>query len=319
MYPWGDDRRYNSYANYFRRRYGTRLQKLSVNSGLTCPNRDGTLSTSGCTFCNNAAFSPSYCQPGKSIRQQLEEGIEFHRRRYRTAEGYLAYFQSFTNTYAPLCRLRELFDEALATPQVRGLIVGTRPDCMDTAKLDYLASLATTHYVCVEYGIESCDDRTLRAVNRGHDFACARRAVQLTAERGIEVGAHFIVGFPGDIHESLLGQIDTINTLALHSVKFHQLQLFRDTPMAREWEEHPERFTFRSADEYIDLFIDLLEHLRPDIVLERFAGEAPPRFHVGPTWGLIRNEQLWTLLERRLAERDTWQGRLYQKDRVAEH
>ena len=312
MYPWGDQRRYNSYSGYFRRRYGTRLQKLSINSGLSCPNRDGTLSTGGCTFCNNAAFSPSYCQPNKSIRQQIEEGIEFHRRRYRTAEGYLAYFQSFSNTHAPLERLRQLFDEALLTPGIRGLVIGTRPDCIDPPKLDYLASLSAHHYIAVEYGIESCNDRTLRAVNRGHDFACARRAVELTAARGIEVGAHFILGFPGDTRQGLIDQIDQINTLPLHSVKFHQLQLFRDTPMASAYAAHPEQFHFWSCTEYIELFVDLLERLRPEIVVERFAGEAPPRFQAGPTWGLIRNEQLWTLLERRLAERDTWQGRLYQ-------
>ena len=185
IYPWGDSRRFNSYAGYFRRTFGSRVQKLSVDAGFGCPNRDGTISTGGCTFCNNGAFTPSYCSPAKSVRQQIEEGIEFHRRRYRAAGRYLVYFQAYSNTHAPLARLRELYAEALAHPLVAGLVIGTRPDCVDEEKLDYLAGLARDRYVAVEYGIESTSDATLRAVNRGHDFAAARRAVEMTAAREI--------------------------------------------------------------------------------------------------------------------------------------
>ncbi len=311
MYFWGDDRRYNSYSGYFRRMFGMRMQKLSVNAGFSCPNRDGTLSEGGCTFCNNSAFSPSYCVPSKSVRQQLEEGIEFHRNRYRTAGRYLAYFQSFSNTYAPLDELRGVFSQAFDLPEVAGVIVGTRPDCIDEHKLDYFADLARRYYVVIEYGIESCYDETLRAVNRGHDFACARRALEMTAERGIHTGAHFILGLPGETMEMMAGQIDTINALPLDTVKFHQLQIFRDTPMAADYAARPERYRFWAVDEYIDFFIGLLERMRPGLVVERFASEAPPRFHAGPSWGLIRNEQLWTKFERRLEERNTWQGRCY--------
>ena len=197
-YPWGDTRRFNSYAGYFRRLFGCRVQKLSVDAGFTCPNRDGTIGKGGCTFCNNGAFTPSYCMPSKSVGQQVAEGIEFHRNRYRTARRYLVYFQSFSNTYAPLERLKTLYDEALAHPDVAGIVVGTRPDCVDERKLDWFASLARDRYVALEYGIESTFDATLRAVNRGHDFACARRAVEITAERGLAVGAHFILGLPGE-------------------------------------------------------------------------------------------------------------------------
>lgn len=310
-YPWGDDRRYNSYSGYFRRLFGFRVQKLSVHAGFTCPNRDGTLSSGGCTFCDNAAFSPSYCTPDKSVRRQLEEGIEFHRRRYRSAERYLAYFQSFSNTYAPLERLREVFSQAFELPEVAGIVVGTRPDCIDGPKLDYFARLAETRYVAIEYGIESCYDATLRSVNRGHDFACARRAVEMTSERGIRTGAHFILGLPGETPAMMEASVDAINSLALDTVKFHQLQLFRGTTMAAQYAADPRRFRFFSRDEYVDFFIGLLERLRPDLVVERFASEAPPRFQAGPTWGLVRNEQLWSLLERRLEQRGTWQGRLY--------
>lgn len=311
IYPWGDERPFNSYSGYFKRLFGGRMQKLTVNAGFTCPNRDGRVGTGGCTFCNNEAFTPSYCTPAKSVTQQLEEGIEFHRNRYRTAQHYLAYFQSFSNTYAPLDQLRRIYDEALAHPLVAGLVIGTRPDCVDDAVLDYFAELARDRYVIIEYGIESCYDATLQAVNRGHDFACARRTVEATAARGIHTGAHFILGLPGESDEQMVAAANIINALPLDTVKFHQLQIFRDTPMAADWAAHPERYRFRTLDEYLDLFIRILQRLRPDLVVERFAGEAPPRYHCGPTWGLIRNEQLLARLERRLLEEGTYQSQLW--------
>ena len=310
-YPWGDERRFNSYAAYFRRTFGHRMQKVTINAGFTCPNRDGKISTGGCTFCDNAAFTPSYCDSTKSITQQIDEGVEFHRRRYRTAEQYLAYFQSFSNTYAPLERLRECYDEALSHPAVAGIVVGTRPDCVDEEKLDYFAELARRKYVAIEYGVESCYDATLRRINRGHDFATARRAIEMTAERGIHCGAHFILGLPGESDQMLIEQVEQINSLPLTTVKFHQLQLFRGTALAREWDEHPERFHFWTIEEYIDLFVEILRRLRPDIVVERFAGEAPPRYHHTKGWGLVRNEQLLAMLDKRLEERGVHQGEIF--------
>ena len=311
LYAWGDERRYNSYAGYFRRLFGRRMQKLSVDAGFSCPNRDGRIATGGCTFCNNGAFTPSYCSRGLSITRQIEEGVAFHRWRYREAQRYLVYFQSFSNTYAPLEVLRERYGEALAHPDVAGLIIGTRPDCVDEAVLDYLAELARDRYVAIEYGIESVYDASLRAVNRGHDFATAERAVQMTTERGLACGAHFILGLPGETDEMMLEGVKAINRLNLTTVKFHQLQIFRDTAMALEFDEHPERFRFWTVDAYIDLVVEVLRRLRPDVVVERFASEAPPRYHHGPNWGLIRNEELWRRLEERLRERDTYQGELY--------
>lgn len=322
------EKRYNSFAGYFREKYGERLQKVVIDAGFTCPNRDGTAGRGGCTYCDNAAFHPGYSTPGKSLRQQIDEGIEFHRVRYRNTKSYLAYFQAYSNTYAPLERLESLYEEALGHPSVVGIVIGTRPDCVDAAKLDYLASLKEGRVmkewerhvggkiwrapeVIMEYGIESCYDSTLRRINRGHDFAAARRAVEMTAERGIDTGAHFILGLPGETRKMMLGECDTINGLPLLSVKFHQLQIVRGTAMEREFAAHPEEFVTFRLEEYIDFFIDMLERLRPDLYIERFAGEVPPRFVKSTPWGLIRNVELLRLLEQRLEARDTRQGTVY--------
>ena len=309
-YGFPEGKRYNSFVGYFKRKYGERLQKIVLDAGFTCPNRDGKVGRGGCTYCDNAAFHPSYSTAGKSLHQQLDEGIEFHKVRYRTTEHYLAYFQSFSNTYAPLERLKELYEEALAHPQVVGLVIGTRPDCVDEQKLDYLAELAKSHVVIVEYGIESCYDSTLARINRGHDFETARRAVQMTAERGIDVGVHFILGLPGETKEMMLDACSMINDLPIRSVKFHQLQIVKGTRMEKEFAECPEDFEKFSLDEYLDFFVDILERLRPTLSIERFVGEVPPRFVNETPWGLIRNVELLRLLDRRLEARDAWQGRL---------
>lgn len=304
-------RRFNAYAGYFRRRWGQRVQKVAINAGFTCPNRDGTLALGGCTYCDNSAFSPSYCLPAKSITRQIDEGIEFHAgHRYKKAQQYLAYFQAYSNTYAPLGALRKLYGEALRHPQVAGIVVGTRPDCVDDAKLDYLAQLAQEKYVAVEYGLESCYDRTLLRINRGHDFAAARRAVEATAQRGVGVGAHIIFGLPGETKSDMLREAEILSAMPLTSVKFHQLQLIKNTAMVREFDAHPNDFVRFGLEEYVDFFIDFLERFNPNIVVERFAGEAPPRFLAGSDWGLVRNEQLLAMLDKRLEQRNTWQGRM---------
>ena len=315
------EKRYNSYAGYFREKYGERLQKLVIDAGFTCPNRDGKVGTGGCSFCDNAAFHPGYSTPGKSISRQLDEGISFHQVRYRRASHYLAYFQSYSNTYGSVSRLREAYSEALAHPQVVGVVIGTRPDCIDDAKLDLLEELRDTPMprkedpfrtpiIHVEYGIESCYDATLEHVGRGHGFDCARRAVETTAARGFAVGAHFILGLPGETRRMLLDQCELINALPLHSVKFHQLQLVKGTRMEVEAREHPELFLDWTLDEYLDLVVDILERLRPDLYIERVAGEVPPRFVGRTKWGLIRNFQILHLLDERLEARGTGQGAL---------
>ena len=303
--------RYNSQADYFKEKYGFRLQKLVVDAGFTCPNRDGSKASGGCTFCDNNAFHPGYSTPDKSITQQLDEGIEFHRGRYRRAGGYLAYFQPYSNTYAPLEKLKQFYGEALKHPEIKGLVIGTRPDCVDEAKLDYLAELSREHIVIVEYGIESCYDATLEHINRRHTYADAVRAVEMTAARGIAAGAHFILGLPFETREMMLAAAEKINSLKIDSVKFHQLQIIKGTKMEEEFSQHPERFETFAKDDYIDFFVDILERLRPDLVIERFAGEVPPRFVNSTPWGLVRNVELLRMLEKRLEDRETFQGRLY--------
>jgi radical SAM protein (TIGR01212 family) len=330
-YGFPDGKRYNSFVGYFKRKYGERLQKIVLDAGFTCPNRDGKVGRGGCTYCDNAAFHPSYSTSGKSLHQQLDEGIEFHKVRYRTTEHYLAYFQSFSNTYAPLERLRELYGEALSHTDVVGIVIGTRPDCVDEEKLDYLADLnqgrvlkgwtrtlsgdgtRTAPIVIVEYGIESCYDSTLERINRGHDFDTACKAVKMTAERGIDVGAHFILGLPGETRQMMLDACSLINDLPLRSVKFHQLQIVKGTQMEKEYAQMPQDFERFSLDEYLDFFVEMLERLRPDLFIERFVGEVPPRFVNETPWGLIRNVELLRLLEGRLQERDSWQGKLLEK------
>ena len=303
--------RYNSYIGYFKKTYGERLQKVVVDAGFTCPNRDGLVGTGGCTYCDNAAFHPGYSTAGVPIHEQIDEGIKFHRVRYRKAEKFLAYFQPYSNTYAPLERLREVYEEALSHPLVAGIVIGTRPDCVDEAKIDYLASLARNHVVVIEYGIESVYDRTLQRINRGHSFEDAVRAVEMTAARGLTQGAHFIFGLPGETVEDMIAYAPIINKMPLHSVKFHQLQIVRGTAMEREFASHPSDFVTFSLDEYLDFIADLLERLRPDLYIERFAGEVPPRFVNSTPWGLLRNTELIRLLEQRLEQRNTFQGRLY--------
>lgn len=303
-------KRYNSFVGFLKEKYGCRLQKLVVDAGFSCPNRDGTLSTGGCTYCDNAAFHPGYSTPDKSIIRQLDEGIEFHQGRYRSVTKYLAYFQAYSNTYGPLSKMRKAYEEALAHKDVVGIVVGTRPDCIDAEKLDYLKELSQDKVVIVEYGIESCHDATLRRINRGHTFAQARRAVELTAEKGIMQGAHFIFGLPGETIPMMMEMAPAINALPLDSVKFHQLQIIKGTAMEREFRERREDFVTFTLDGYIDFFVDFLERLRADLRIERFAGEVPPRFVNETPWGLVRNPQLLEMLEKRLEERDTWQGRL---------
>ena len=413
-YP--DGKHYNSFVGYYRRRYGERVQKLVLDAGFSCPNRDGTVGWGGCSYCDNAAFHPGYSTPGKALLAQIEEGIEFQRVRYPRVRHYLGYFQAYSNTYGTLERLQRAYEEVLSHPEVVGIVIGTRPDCVDEEKLDYLSGLAggrvlkgwrrtfggsgidggwanersadsgsgangwraddrssndrstddrstndrstnsisansistnsisansrstnggsiddrstnngsadgglpegktiDAPIVVVEYGIESCYDATLRRINRGHDFECARRAVEMTAERGLDTGAHFILGLPGETREMLLDQCDAISSLPLRSVKFHQLQIVKGTAMEKEYAADPSAFYRPGLDEYLDFVIDILERLRPDLYIERVAGEVPPRFVNDTPWGLVRNFEILRMLDRRMEERGARQGRLFPK------
>ena len=282
-------------------RYGMRLQRLTLDGGFTCPNRDGTLGTGGCTFCDNAAFHPSYTQ-GKSIPDQIDAGIAFHTARGRKADGYLAYFQAFSNTYAPIDVLRERYEAALSHPAVKGLVIGTRPDCIDTEKLGYLSSIKESGKIVEgEYGIECVYDLTLRRINRGHDFACTRRAVMETASRGLTTGGHIILGLPGETREMLLQEAGILSALPLDYLKFHQLQILKGTPMASEYKERPGDFLRPEPQEYIDLLAEIITRLRPHIAIGRIASSVPPSFTDAP-WGLLRHDELVRRLALRLEE-----------------
>jgi uncharacterized protein len=310
-FPWGHQRRFNAYPDYFRKIFGARVQKVSIDAGFTCPNRDGTKGTGGCTYCNNNAFNPSYCVPEKSVTKQIEEGTIFHKKRYREAVSYLAYFQAYSNTYAPLDILRNLYEEALKYPGILGLIIGTRPDCVDNEKLEYFKELSERHYLAVEYGIESCYEKTLRRINRGHSFKEAAEVVRITAELGINTGAHFIFGLPGESREEMLVEAEIISDLPLKTVKFHQLQIIKGTAMEMEFRNNPSDFKLFDWEEYLDFVICFIERLNPSIVIERFTGEAPPRFLTEQIWGKKRTDQIVSLIENRLESLDTWQGKFY--------
>lgn len=315
VFPWGHIRRFNAYSNYFRKIYGGRLQKVSIDAGFTCPNRDGTSGTGGCTYCNNDAFNPSYCNPSNTISEQLKTGIDFLKHRYRSPVGYLAYFQAYSNTYTPLDKLRVMYNEALSYPGIAGLIIGTRPDCIDDEKLDYIKSLSEKYFVAVEYGIESCYDRTLKRINRGHSFADAVNAIEKTVSRKIKTGAHFILGLPGESYDDMINQADIISGLPIDTVKFHQLQIIKGTVMEKEFLRNPEDFRLFEFEEYVELFVKFLERLNPAIVVERFSGEAPPDLLSRQLWGKKRTDQIVKIIEDRLEELNTWQGRLFKDKR----
>lgn len=300
-------KRYREFGDFLRERFPFKAQKIAINAGFTCPNRDGSKGRGGCTYCNNQTFNPSYCQTDKSVTDQLAEGVRFFSRKYPEMR-YLAYFQAYTSTYGEQERLERLYEEALGYPGVVGLVIGTRPDCMPDSLLDYLARLSEQVLVLVEYGVESTLDRTLRRINRGHDFAEAEEAIRRTAARGIAVGAHLILGLPGESRNEILGHADRLSELPLTTLKLHQLQLIRHTRMALEFERQPEDFHLFMVDEYIDLAIDFIERLDPAIALERFVSQSPKELLIAPDWGL-KNYEFTARVNRRLAERDSWQGK----------
>lgn len=303
--------RYNDFAGFLAGEFPFKVQKISVNAGFTCPNRDGTKGFGGCTYCNNQTFNPAYCRDDLSVTMQLEEGKRFFARKYPQMK-YLAYFQAYTNTYGELELLKRMYEEALAVEGVVGLVIGTRPDCMPDSLLDYLEEVNRRTFLLVEYGIESADDRTLERINRGHSFACTEDAVRRTAARGIRTGGHVILGLPGENREDLIKQAERLSELPLTTLKMHQLQLIRGTRMAHEYALHPEEFHLFSADEYIDLVIDYVEHLRPDLILERFVSQSPRELLIAPDWGL-KNHEFTDRVKKRMKERDAWQGKAYRK------
>lgn len=296
---------YNDYGAWMRRQFPFRVQKISIDAGFSCPNRDGHISHGGCTFCDNRTFNPSYCQPSKSITEQITEGKEFFRHKYPDMK-YLAYLQAFSNTYATLDTLQRRYEEALSAEDVVGIVIGTRPDCVSDEILNYLESLNQQTFMIVEYGIESVSDDTLRRVNRGHNFECSRRAIIETHNRGILTGAHIILGLPGESAEDNVRQADIISALPIDILKLHQLQIIRGTQLAAEYERQP--FNLYTADEYIDLCRRYIERLRPDMVLERFVSQSPKELLVAPKWGL-KNYEFANRFVNYMKRMDSWQGK----------
>lgn len=302
-------RRYYEYGEFLRERFDFKVQKISINAGFTCPNRDGTKGWGGCTYCNNQTFSPEYCHTDKSVTEQLEKGVKFFSRKYPEMR-YLAYFQAYTNTYGRIDSLIKKYEEALSYPDVVGLIVGTRPDCMPDELLDYFTELSESKFVMIEYGLESTSNKTLKRINRGHTHEESESAICRTAERGIYTGAHLILGLPGESRDEMLKHADILSDLPITTLKLHQLQLIRNTHMAREFNEAPSQFHLYTADEYIELVIDFIERLNPSIVVERFVSQSPKELLIAPDWRL-KNFEFTAKVNRRIDERNTWQGRLF--------
>ena len=300
---------YNEFTFFLKKYFSYKVQKISLNAGFTCPNRDGTKGLGGCTYCNNQTFNPEYCKTEKSVTRQLEEGKQFFAHKYPDMK-YLAYFQAYTNTYAELEGLKRKYEEALSVDGVVGLVIGTRPDCMPDPLLRYLEELNEHTFLLVEYGIETTRDVTLKRINRGHTYADTVETVNRTAACGILTGGHVILGLPGETHDEIIAQAAELSRLPLTTLKMHQLQLIRGTKMAREFECRPEDFHLFSVDEYIDLVIDYVEHLRPDLILERFVSQSPKELLIAPDWGL-KNYESTARVQKRMKERGAYQGKAY--------
>ena len=310
QYAWGHSKRYNNFSSYFKKMFSERVQKISVDAGFTCPNRDGLKAFGGCTYCNNDTFKPFYCSPKKTVTRQLEEGINFFSKKYQS-QKYLAYFQTFSNTYAPFDTLKKLYEEALNVQCVGGLVIATRPDCVDEQILDYLEELAQQHYIGLEYGIESTNDTVLKSINRGHSFEESIKALELTKNRKIHTGIHLILGLPGISRESDLQQAEIISQLPFETLKLHQLQIIKNTKMAKQFAEKPDMFNLFTADEYINFVVDFLELLNPRLIVERFISQVPGKMLIAPKWNGIKNFEIVAKIEKQLKIRNAWQGKKY--------
>jgi hypothetical protein len=304
---------YNSYGRWLQQRFGERVHKISVHAGFTCPNRDGTMMTGGCTYCNIASFTPETTRPRHSIREQVARGVEFVRSRYGVKK-FIAYFQPYTNTYAEVNDLERMYRDALDHPDVIGLAVGTRPDCVSEEILQMLSRIARDYFVSLEYGIESIYDDTLRLVNRGHDFACTVEAFQRSQNRGLHLGGHVIIGFPNESEEQWLAMPEAINRLGLDAIKIHHLHVVRGTALARQFAEKP--FHVFDFPDWVDMVIKLIERLDPSIIIERLYGEAPQDLLVAPHWNLSKAEILHAI-DQEMRRRNTFQGRLTERASIS--
>ncbi|MBF0548385.1 MAG: TIGR01212 family radical SAM protein [Candidatus Riflebacteria bacterium] len=302
--------RLNLNRDYWKLKFGERVQKIPVNAGFSCPNRDGTLSDKGCTYCLNEAFSPFYCDSKKSVEQQISEGISFFRKKYKVKK-FVVYFQTFSATYAPLEHLKLVFSSVRKFDEIIGFIVATRPDCLSPEKLDLLAELGKTQFVGIEFGIESCKNLTLNRINRGHTFEQTIQAIDLASRYNFHIGAHIILGLPGERRDDHMLAADLISQLPLHSLKIHHLQILKGTLIAEEFRDHSEDFFHYSMDDYVDLLCDLVERLNPKIMIDRLSTQSPPHLLISPKWGGLKNADITASLEKCLERRNTFQGIMY--------
>lgn len=297
---------YNDFGSWMKKHFPFKVQKISIDAGFSCPNRDGTIARGGCTYCDNRTFNPSYCHKRDSVTEQLEAGKRFFSTKYPEMK-YLAYFQAYTNTYSPTSKLRAMYEEALAVKDVVGLVIGTRPDCVSDDLLDYLQELNKETFILVEYGIESANNKTLEYINRGHTFECSIDALERTHSRGIATGGHIILGLPGEDKNESIRQAKLISALPMDILKIHQMQIIKGTLLARQYNETP--FHLYSVDEYIELIAEYIQHLRQDLVLERFVSQSPAEFLIGPKWGL-KNYEFTNKLVNYLKQNGIYQGML---------
>jgi len=303
-------KRYLDYASFIKLTFGERVQKIALDIGFSCPNRDGSKSFGGCTYCNNETFNPDYCEPTKSISQQLKEGISFFDKKYKS-QKYLAYFQAYTNTYADFESLKKMYEEALSVPKVIGLVIGTRPDCISNEIINYLSLLSKKYFISLELGVESTNEKTLLAVNRCHTFEEAKTTFELCKNKGFHLGAHLIIGLPGENKKDLMHHASEISKLPINTLKIHHLQIVKNSIMGVQYKRNPEKFNLFSSESYIDFITDFIGNLRPNIIIERFISEAPKNLLIAPKWGNLKNFEIVAKIDKKLIEKNTWQGKFY--------
>lgn len=307
-----NNKRYNDYTSFIKRQFGERVQKISLDAGFSCPNRDGSKGVGGCTYCNNSSFNPNYCKPSKNITRQLDEGIDFFSKKYK-AQKYLAYFQAYTNTYADISLVKELYNEAIKHPDVVGLIIGTRPDCINKDLIDFLSKLSKDYFISLEFGVESTLNRTLSAVNRCHTYEETIAAYELAKDKGLHLGAHLIIGLPGESKEEMLHHAIEMSKLPIDTLKIHHLQIIKNTKMAFQLKNEPEKFDLFTIDDYIRFISEFITLLRPDIIIERFISESPPDLLLAPKWNGLKNFEILAKIDKHLLENEIWQGKFYKQ------
>lgn len=305
------NKRYNDYSSFIKKKFNQRIQKISLNTGFTCPNRDGTKGIGGCTYCNNNTFSPGYCKPVKTVSQQLEEGILFFSKKYH-AQKYLAYFQSYTNTYADVGLLKSMYQEALNYPNIIGLVIGTRPDCINSDVVEMLSEISKKYFVSLEFGVESTLNRTLKIINRCHTFEDTIAAYRMAQNKGFSLGAHMILNLPGESKNEILNHANELSKLPINMLKLHQLQIVKHTVMALQYKERPQDFNLLNIDQYVELVTEFISRLRPDIIIERFVSESPKHLLIAPQWGGIKNFEVVNKIDKKLSDLDIWQGKYYE-------